>query len=169
MKISLIVAMDKNRLIGNTETNSIPWKLPEDLKYFREKTLNKIIIMGRKTYESIGKPLPKRINYVISSTMKDDIPNVKVFNDLKYALWTAQSEYYDIMNEEVFIIGGAKLYEEALPLCDKLYITNVIGDDYKGNVYFPEINYLDWKLVEFNDQHKTHSYKIYEKLKFEKK
>lgn len=141
--ISIIVAMDKNNLIGNGE--KLPWYYPEDLKYFKAQTLNKTVLMGRKTFNSIiernNKPLPKRNNIVAThdKNYKCEFSNVEVINDLK--------EFFNNKhNEEIFIIGGKEIYQEALEYADRLYITH-IDKVYEGNVYFPIINYNNYNLV----------------------
>lgn len=143
MKISLIAALDKNNIIGNK--GEIPWSFKEDFKYFKEKTLNSPVIMGRKTYESIGKPLPHRINMVLSSdeTYKPH-EDVLVVSSPKKALSLC------IGSDEVFICGGSKIYEEFMPLADNMYLTHIDGQ-FEGDIYFP--NFFigeecgDWQMV----------------------
>lgn len=114
--ISLITAMDRNRLIG--KDNDLPWHLPQDLKYFKEVTKGHAVIMGRKTFESIGKPLPHRENIIVTSNKELDIPNCQVMHSAEEAVRFAKNK-----NEECFVIGGSTLYAEILPFADKLYVT----------------------------------------------
>lgn len=127
--ISLIVAVDKNLLIGNSK--GMPWYIKEDLAYFREVTRGKTVVMGRKTFESIGRPLPNRRNIVITRTPKL-IEGVEVINDLDKFI--AQST----PNEDVFIIGGAEIYSQAYPYVEDLYVTH-IDAEFSGDTYFPNI------------------------------
>ncbi len=140
-KVKLIVALGKQNQIGLK--GSMPWHLPEDLKNFKKTTLDNIVIMGRKTFESIGKPLPKRINFVITSNPGNiNEYEVCLFPSLKKALEKAQK-----MQKEIYIIGGASIYNQALDLIDEMIITEV---DYHGeaDTYFPEINFDQWKEIE---------------------
>ena len=132
--ISLIVAKSKNNVIGNK--GKLPWNISEDLKRFKELTTDNVVIMGRKTYESLpdkSKPLPNRINIIISRDENYTAPNCLVFNDIKTAIRKAGT------NKEVFIIGGGEIYKEGLNYADKLYITEV-ENDVVGDTYFPELN-----------------------------
>jgi dihydrofolate reductase len=124
--INMIVAFSDNYVIGNDK--DIPWRIPEDFKYFKEKTLNSTVIMGRKTFESIGKPLPNRENIVISRTHKD-IKDV-VFSD------SLEEAIANTSNENIFIIGGSRLYQEGLVWANNLYITRILHNVI-GNVHFP--------------------------------
>lgn len=140
MSINLIVAISKNNCIG--KDNKLPWHLPEDLKHFKKITSGKTVLMGRKTFESIldylGKPLPKRKNIVITRNKNYEVPEgVEVYTDLNEAI-----EKYK--NEEVFVIGGSSIYEQSMPLADKLYITHV-NQEVDGDAFFPEINNEVWK------------------------
>jgi len=138
-KYSLIVAMANNNVIG--KDNNMPWgRLQVDLNYFKEKTLNKTVIMGRKTYESIGKPLPNRTNIVISSKHKLKIPGVTVVSSLEEAVEVSYEE-----ESEVFFIGGETIYKKAINFVDNFYITN-IDLDIKGDTFFPSIENLNLKL-----------------------
>lgn len=143
--ISLIVATAQNRVIGIR--NDLPWHLPADLKRFKALTTGKPVIMGRKTFESIferiKKPLPDRPNIVISrSGFTHD--GVAVYEDLKEALEATAKNY---SNQEIMVIGGASIYEQALPLADRLYLT-IIQKDYDGDAWFPEIKQDEWKSIE---------------------
>ena len=134
MIISIIAAMDKNRLIG--KDNQLPWHLPADLAHFKSITLGKPIVMGRKTFKSIGHPLPGRRNIVISK-QKLDLPDVEVFHSLESAFAALQTE------KEIMVIGGAMIYEQALAMANKLYLT-IIDDDFSGDAYFPEWQEKEW-------------------------
>ena len=139
--IALIVAMDKKGLIG--KDNALPWHFPKDLKHFKQKTLNHTVVMGRKTYESIvaslGKPLPNRDNIVLT-TQKRTFKGARVIHDLESYLKTIPKDH------RLFIIGGRKVYEAALPHADVLYITHVDGE-YEGDTFFPEVDYSQYRLV----------------------
>lgn len=136
--IALVVAYDLNRLIG--QNNQLPWHYKEDLKYFKEVTLNQTVLMGRKTYASILKslngPLPKRDNVVLSTTLVDD--RVTVISDLESYVKTAQTDIY--------VIGGASIYAQTLPLCDRLYITH-IEKTFTGDTFFPDWSSDDFTLM----------------------
>jgi dihydrofolate reductase len=139
MKISLIVAMASNRVIGNN--GAIPWHLSADLKKFRQITTGFPIIMGRKTYQSIGKPLPKRTNIIISSNPDYQPDGCRVFNNIDSALTHACQ-----LAEQVFIIGGSSLYQSLLPIADSLYITQ-IHQNFTGDTWFPEFERHDWQEI----------------------
>lgn len=132
---AIITAMTKQRVIG--KDNKLPWHIKEDLMLFKELTLNKTIIMGRKTYESIGRPLPKRQNIVVSSTLKDD--RVEIASSLQEAIKMAEFP--------ICFVGGASIYREALLLADELFISEV-KKDYEGDTFFPDFNKEDWKVKE---------------------
>jgi len=133
--ISIIAAVAENRAIGIH--NRLPWHLPADLKYFRNKTLGHHVIMGRKNYQSIGKPLPQRTNIVITRDPGFDAPGCVVVNSIDAALAAADGD------PEVFIIGGAGIYAQSLPFADRLYLT-LVHHSFEGDTYFPE---LEWALT----------------------
>ncbi len=138
--ISLIVAKSKHNVIG--DKGRIPWHIPNDLKRFKELTTGKTVIMGRKTFESLPeeyKPLPNRINIVLSTDKTYQTNCCIVTDDLKKALRKAGSD------KEVFIIGGEQVYKEGLRYADKIYVTEVDGE-FKGDTYFPILN-KTWKEV----------------------
>ncbi len=140
MKISLIWAMDENRLIGSN--NRLPWKLPADMKWFRQHTLGKPIVMGRKTYESFGaRPLPERTNIVITRDNGYRSEGAVIVHSIDEAIKKAG----DV--DELMIIGGASFYEQMLPRAEGLYITHVHGQ-FDGDAWFPEFNLDDWREVE---------------------
>lgn len=130
-RISIIVAVAKNNVIGGG--NELLWRISDDLKRFKNLTTGHPIIMGRKTYESIGKPLPDRTNIVVTRDSKLRVPGCIVSQSLEAALEKAEQ----IGKEEIFIIGGEQIYRLALPLADRLYVTEVELDA-KGDAYFPE-------------------------------
>lgn len=148
MKIVLIAAFAQNRVVGIN--NALPWHLPEDLKYFKRTTTGKAIIMGRKTYDSIGRPLPNRTNIVISRNSELKIEGVKVVDSLQAAIDLAKEVNFINGVEEVMVIGGASIYEEALPLADRLYITHVHAE-VDGDAYFPEVDFSQWEKVSCED------------------
>ncbi len=139
MIVSAIVATAKNNVIG--KDNDIPWYLPADLKYFKRCTLNHHIIMGRKSYESIGRPLPKRTNIVVTRDPFYVVSNCLVAHSVDEALKMA----LDNSEQEAFIIGGGEIYKLAMPFVDRLYLTEVDAA-VDGTVFFPEINMDEWEL-----------------------
>ncbi len=141
MTISAIVAISRNRAIGRD--NQIPWYLPADLQYFKRVTLGHHVIMGRKTFESIGRPLPKRTNIVVTSNPFYNASNILVAHSLQEALELA----HDQGETEVFIIGGGALYGESMELWDKLYLTEVDIDTPDATVFFPEIDPDEWSEI----------------------
>ncbi|OBX05035.1 dihydrofolate reductase [Gallibacterium genomosp. 3] len=136
MKLSLIVAMTKNRVIGLD--NQMPWHLPADLAWFKQNTLGKPVIMGRKTFESIGKALPKRRNIVLSRTAVA-INGVEIVTSLEQALALVKDE------TEVMIIGGGQLFAEMIVRADRLYLTE-IDTVLEGDTYFPVIDSQEWQV-----------------------
>lgn len=136
MLITIVAAMSRNRVIGIE--NRLPWRLPMDLRRFRDLTIGKPVIMGRKTFESIGKPLPGRRNIVLTHNPQLVASGCLVAHSLAEALQLAAPA------EEVAIIGGAAVYQEALPLCQRIYLT-VIDADFQGDAFFPEQKASEWK------------------------
>jgi dihydrofolate reductase len=138
MRLAAIVAMASNRCIG--KDNTLPWRLPADLKRFKQLTLGHTLVMGRKTYESIGRPLPGR-TMVVLTRQRDYAPEgVQVAHSLEQALEQARGD-------EVFIAGGADLYQQTLERIRRLYLTR-IERDYAGDTFFPEVDLSGWRLVE---------------------
>ena len=135
-KLSLIVAMAKNRTIG--VDNTLPWRCPEDLKHFKALTMGHHMIMGRKTYDSIGKPLPGRTTVVITRNNELKVDGCVVAHSLKEAISLCAGD------NEVFVVGGAELYRQALPLVDTMYVTE-IQQDVDGDAHFPEFDISVWK------------------------
>lgn len=136
-KISIIAAVDKQFGLG--KNNQLLCYLPADLKYFKEITMGKSLIMGRKTYDSIGKPLPGRQNIIISRQMTS-VPGTDIVSSLDEAISLAG------LGEEIMIIGGASIYEQALPLVDTLYLTH-IEHQFDADVWFPETDWSKWIQV----------------------
>ncbi len=128
--ISLMVAHDPHYVIGRD--NQLPWHIPEDLAYFKKHTLNKGIVMGRNTYESIGRPLPKRRNIVVSRQQDLRIEGVDVVHSIEDAVRLAEE-----IHPEVMVIGGEQIFRNVLPIADRLYIT-LVHNDFEGDTYFPE-------------------------------
>lgn len=161
MSISIITAMADNRTIGIN--NALPWHLPADLKWFRQQTTGKPVLMGRKTYDSIGRPLPNRRNIVISRDASLHIEGCEVVDNSESALALCEGE------DEVMVIGGASFYEQMLPHAKKLYLT-MVHADVEGDAHFPEIDFSQWKEIERID-HKAdeantfdYSFVIYERI-----
>lgn len=138
MLISMIVAMDRNRVIGID--NRLPWRLPSDLKRFKLITMGKPLIMGRRTYESIGRPLPGRQNIVITRDRNFDAPGCIVVHSVDAALMAAADA------DEVMIIGGGRIYELLLPRAGRLYLT-LLDTEVDGDTYFPQIDPLNWTEI----------------------
>jgi len=155
--ISIIVAIGINNLIG--KGNDLPWHYPEDLNYFKGKTLNKTVLMGEQTFYSIfsriNKPLPNRNNVVATLDKNFKYPGVLVINDLISFLKEKR-------DEEIFIIGGLQIYKLALPYADRLYITH-INKEYEGDVFFPEIDYSKYKLLSKEEKGDL-AFSIYERI-----
>lgn len=136
MLISIIVAMDENNLIG--ENNDLPWHIPADLAYFKKMTLGKPILMGRKTYDSIGRPLPNRRSIIITRNTNFNAKGCDVVLSINDALNLCKKD------KEVMIIGGASIFNDTLLRCDKLYITE-IKHKFNGDIFFPVLNKNDWQ------------------------
>jgi dihydrofolate reductase len=136
--ISLIWAMDENRAIG--KDNKLPWHLPEDLKFFKRMTMGHPIVMGRKTHESIGRPLPGRENIIITRDHHYKSDGCTVFNTINELL-----DYADQSQEEIFVIGGAEVFKEVIPHADRIYLT-LIHHQFEGDTFFPVFLMDDWKL-----------------------
>lgn len=142
MTLSFIVAVSDNNAIGIN--NELPWRLPEDLKFFKRTTMGKPVIMGRKTYESLGRPLPGRLNVVLSQSSQLHLPHgVAQCESISEAIAVAEGEKKD----EVFIIGGGKIFEQSMHLVDRMYITRVHTIIDGADAFFPIIDHSHWKLV----------------------
>lgn len=135
--ISLIVAMDRNRLIGRN--GELPWRLPNDLKHFKRSTLGKTVLMGRKTWDSLGRPLPERENWVLTRDRGFAAEGARVFHDLDAAL-AAHGD------GELMVIGGAELYRQVLPKATRLYLTEVDAA-VEGDAWFPQFDRQQWRTV----------------------
>lgn len=140
MSISLIVAVANNQVIG--KNNKLPWYLPADLKYFKSVTMGHHMIMGRKTFESIGggKPLPGRTTVIVTRQMGYKAEGCVVVHSLEEAINVAKNDV------ELFIIGGAEIFKQGLQMADKLYLTK-IHQDFEGDTFFPSINLHEWKMI----------------------
>ncbi|ACU03635.1 dihydrofolate reductase [Pedobacter heparinus] len=143
MTVSIVVAIAENNAIG--KNNELLWHLPTDLKHFKQLTSGHTIIMGRKTFDSIGKPLPNRRNIVITRSNSLEIPGAEVVNNIDQALALCTAE------KEVFIVGGAEIYRQAMDKTDKIYLTTVHAG-FEGDAYFPEIDRKKWEEVD-NEPH----------------
>ena len=142
MSIKLICAISKNNVIGNE--NKLPWNISEDLKRFKELTSNNWIVMGRKTFDSIGRPLPNRKNIVLSKNKNLKIDSVEVFNTPEDVI---ESYKNNSDQKDLFIIGGTYIYELFLEYCEYLFITYV-DKEYSGDAFFPKIDWNEWKLID---------------------
>lgn len=143
-RISLIAAMAKNRVIG--VNNTLPWRLPEDLQHFKALTLGHHILMGRKTFESIGRPLPGRTTVIITRNAFAAPLGCVVADSIQSAIDACAGD------GEIFFVGGAQLYEQALPLADRLYLTEIQAD-FAGDAWFPEFDRSAWMEVRRNHRH----------------
>ena len=138
MKITLVAAIASNNVIG--KENSLPWNIPEDLKRFKQMTSGHTILMGRKTFDSIGRPLPNRQNIVMTKDENFEKEGIKVINDFDEAL-----ELIKESNEDIFVIGGSKIYELFEPVANSLAITRILKD-FEGDAFFPDINWDLWQI-----------------------
>jgi len=159
MQISLIAAMASNRVIGRR--GEIPWKIPGEQKMFKEITLGHTVIMGRKTYESLGQPLPGRTNIVITRQAHYQAPDCIIAHDLDSALAACSAG-----ENEAFICGGGQLYHQALPIADRIYLT-VLPREIAGDTCFPEISETEFEIAksEFIDAIEPYRFYIYERIK----
>lgn len=160
--ISLFVAHANDRVIGYQ--NDMPWHVPGDLAYFKRRTMGKPIIMGRKTYESIGRPLPGRLNIVITRNPSYEGEGVRVVSSLEDALQVAKEE---TDAAEYMIIGGEQIFKQAMPLADRMYITK-IDETYPGDTFFPAYDLNEWETIEasetaLNDEGVPYTFYVYER------
>lgn len=151
--ISIAVAVGENYAIG--KNNELLWHMPADLKFFKQTTSGHTVIMGRKTFDSVGKPLPNRRNVVITRDTELKIEGAEVVNSLDKALEITKTE-----EKPVFIVGGAEIYRQALPRTDKLYLTT-IHHHFDADTFFPEIDRNEWKVIS------TETHKADEKNKYD--
>jgi len=142
--ITIVVAIASNYAIG--KNNQLLWHLPKDLKHFKDITAGGTVIMGRKTFDSVGKPLPKRRNIVITRKPVE-IEGCEVVNSVGAALALCKTEH------EVFIVGGAEIYRQTMPLVNRIYLT-IVHHSFEADTFFPEIDYKEWKEIEKED-HET--------------
>jgi len=167
MIISHVVALSINNVIG--VDNNLPWNLKTDLSHFKEYTTNKVIVMGRKTYESIGRPLPNRLNYVVSQTI-NHIAGAFVFDSIESAIKNAKDYCKENGLDEVVIIGGGFLFRDTLPITNRLVLTKV-NCEIEGDVFYPEIDLSDWVEKDsrdfIKDKDNDYDFRVstYEKLK----
>ncbi|MBE5937410.1 MAG: dihydrofolate reductase [Lachnospiraceae bacterium] len=154
--IALVAAYDKNRVIGYK--GRIPWNIQGEQRRFRELTTGNVVVMGRRTYEEIGRPLPNRTTIVVSSTACYEGENLRTVTSLAKALELA-------LDKDVYISGGARLYEEALPIADKLYITEIEGS-FEGDTFFLEFDESKYKRIieKYNEGEIPYVYLTYEKI-----
>lgn len=163
MTISLVVAASENNAIG--KNNQLIWHLPNDLKFFKNTTWGFPVIMGRKSFESVNKPLPGRTNIVITTNPDWKVETVIVVKDLKDAIQKAA----ETNSKQIFIIGGGEIYKQSMDIADSIYITRVHAD-LEGDTFFPEIDKSKWKLTsnqdfEADEKHAySYSFQIWEKI-----
>jgi dihydrofolate reductase len=151
LRLALIVAMSQNRVIGND--NHLPWNLPEDLKYFKSVTMGKPMVMGRKTFDSIGRPLPGRLNIVITRNAQWAHPGVETAASLEQAMSLAAEHTSDEVSgagKEVMVIGGEQIYRAVIERADRLYITRV-QTEIDGDAFFPDFDEKAWREVRRQD------------------
>ena len=134
MKVIAIAAVGKNGVIG--KGSELPWNIPEDMKFFREATKNHIVVMGRKTLDSLGKPLPKRENAIVTRNANLKVEGALVFSDVKAAIDHYLVRKAEFKDQNIFIIGGAQIYEASIPYLDEVWLTE-IDQEFEGDVFFP--------------------------------
>ena len=162
MIVSSIVAVAKNGVIG--KNNEMPWYLPKDMRYFKKKTINHHVIMGRKNFEAMGNPLPKRTNIILTRDPFYISSSCIVAHTIEESLSIA----FENEEEEVFIIGGGEIYKQSMDYWDRLYITE-IDEEVDGDVFFPPVNYEEWTLVSEEAHQKDENnpfdfvFKVYER------
>ena len=155
--------MSRNFVIG--KNNSLPWNIKEDMKHFRETTRGHAVIMGRKTFESLSGPLPKRRNIVITRDLDYKRDGIEIVHSVDEALGLFKDD-----KEEIFIIGGGELYKQTMPLADRLYITHIEAEDKDANVFFSEIIPIIWDEISHEEHQKdeknpfAYTFSIYEKI-----
>lgn len=153
MQLSIIVAASKNNAIG--KNNQLLWHMPADLKFFKSTTSGHSVIMGRKTFESVGKALPKRRNIVVTKNESYSKDNIETAASIEDAIDKCKDE------DEVFIIGGAALYKEALKCADKIYLTRIHHHFNQADVFFPELDENEW-LVDYVEHHESNASNPYD-------
>ena len=151
--VSIIAALSSNRVIG--DKGKIPWHIPEDFKLFKEKTINSVVIMGSKTWDSLPiKPLPERINIVLSSRKLQLPLGVECFSSIESAI-----KYAKKFNKDIFLIGGSKVYSDGMKYCDKMFLSHVKGE-FNGDTVFPEFNSEKWTVF-FEKEYSDFVFKEY--------
>ncbi len=158
IRLAIIVAAAENGVIGRD--NALPWKLPEDMRHFKRMTMGKPIIMGRKTFESIGKPLPGRTNIVVSRNSAFTAEGIRAVSSLEEALHLAEQTASMDGGEEAVVIGGGDIYRLAIPLADRLYITEVHAS-VEGDAVLPRIEWGEWREVS-REHHVAHAANPYD-------
>uniref|UniRef100_E6QX68 dihydrofolate reductase n=1 Tax=mine drainage metagenome TaxID=410659 RepID=E6QX68_9ZZZZ len=156
--LSLIAAVAQNGVIGIR--NTLPWRLPEDLRYFKQLTLGHPIIMGRKTYESLGRPLPNRTNIILTRDMLFQTENCLIAHDIPEAISLCAEE------DEIFVIGGAQIYQQAMSYAQRLYLTEVKLDIAEGDAWFPEVDTRLWHEISRQTHHNEqchYAFVVYER------
>ena len=167
VKISIIAAIGKNRELG--KNNKLLWHIPEDMKRFRQLTEGHAVIMGRKTFDSIGKPLPNRMNIVITKNPNvfqsiNRLNNLIVVDSLDKAVETAKSFELKVANPEIFIIGGGSIYKQAISIADRLYLT-IIDGTFNADTFFPD--YSNFKKTAYSKDSSDKNY-LYSFMNLEK-
>lgn len=165
MILSFVVAVADDNAIGRN--NALPWHMPNDLKFFKRTTMGKPVIMGRKTYDSMGKPLPGRLNVVLSGQKDLQLPGgVLLFNDIKDAIAHLEGQKV----EEACIIGGGRIFMETMPIADKMYISRIHTTVPDADVFFTDVDHTHWKLT-WSEEHKAdeknpfdHTFELYERI-----
>lgn len=152
MKLALICAMSENRVIG--KNNTLPWRLPEDLKYFKRTTMGSSVIMGRKTWDSIGKVLPGRTNIIVTRSPTLQIERVKMALSVPEAIELAEHAAFIDGSDEAFIIGGAELYSEAMPFADRFYLTRVHAE-VEGDTFLQSFDEAAWREISRKEYRKS--------------
>jgi dihydrofolate reductase len=164
--ISLIAAIGKNNELG--KNNTLVWSMPTDLKYFRKTTSGHPVIMGRKTFESIGHPMPKRKNIIITRDLNYKKDGIEVVHSLKEALSSARTPLAE--NEEIFIIGGEEIFKKSIDVADRLYITHIDATDKDADTFFPEIIPIVWNEISHEEHKKdeknpyNYTFSVYDKF-----
>lgn len=148
--ISIIAAVDKNMLIG--KANHLPWNIPEDLKFFRDITWGHLVLMGKNTWISIGKPLTGRVNIILTHDKDFFMPGCVVINSPDQIL-------LDYNERHIFVIGGASIFKQFLPFADKMYLTR-IEHVFEGDIYFPEVLWNEWELVSYEQKNSVTGYSL---------
>jgi len=165
VKLALIAAMARNRVIGRD--NAMPWHLPEDLRYFKATTLGKPIVMGRKTFDSLGRPLPSRTNIVVSRQPDLTLEGAQVFASIDAALSAARQQAQADGVDEVMVIGGDNLYRQTLERADRIYLTRIDSEP-EGDAWFPDFDEQAWTLaseraVAAGEGYPAHVYQVLER------